>query len=119
MAEEFPWKYGEGELLKKLEAYLKSTYSQHYTKEDEEIQCFDAWMAMGDSWPTFRNTAVKYLWRYGKKNGHNPDDVMKALHYVFLMAHASQKEIPTRYMGGWIQSNTIVSSANVEPYYND
>jgi hypothetical protein len=41
-------------------------------------------MALGDAAPTFRNTALKYLWRYGKKNGNNRDDLMKALHYIML-----------------------------------
>jgi hypothetical protein len=52
--------------------------------EDKSIECFDAWIALGDSTPTFRNTAIKYLWRYGKKNGSNKKDLMKALHYIFM-----------------------------------
>ena len=82
-----PWKYNEGKIVNDLWDYLKSTYSEHYAVEDEEIQCFDAWIAMGDATPTFRNTAIKYLWRYGKKNGNNKKDLMKALHYIVLCLH--------------------------------
>ena len=82
------WKYNEGKIVNDLWDYLQSTYGEHYTTDDEEsIQCFDAWIAMGDATPTFRNTAIKYLWRYGKKNGNNKKDLMKALHYIVLCLH--------------------------------
>lgn len=83
----FPFKYNEDRIVGDLYEYLKSTYGEHYAVEDEEIQCFDAWIAMGDATPTFRNTAIKYLWRYGKKNGNNKKDLMKALHYIVLCLH--------------------------------
>lgn len=83
----FPWKYDEGKILADIEDYLKSTYGEHYTKNDSKIQCFDAWIALGDSGPTFRNTAMKYLWRYGSKGGKNKKDLLKALHYILLMLH--------------------------------
>ena len=80
-------KYDEEQILADLTEYLRSTYSEHYQSEDIDIECFDAWIAMGDSVPTFRNTAIKYLWRYGKKNGHNKADLLKAIHYIILMLH--------------------------------
>lgn len=84
----FPFKYSEEEIVNDLYQYLKSTYGEHYTTNAEDsIQCFDAWIAMGDATPTFRNTAIKYLWRYGKKNGNNKKDLMKALHYIVLCLH--------------------------------
>lgn len=86
---EFPFKYNEDKIVNDLYDYLKSTYGEHYTTDDAEdsIQCFDAWIAMGDATPTFRNTAIKYLWRYGKKKGNNKKDLMKALHYIVLCLH--------------------------------
>lgn len=82
------YKYAEDKVLADLKSYLDATYSQHYMTDDQEhmdnLQCFDAWIALGDATPTFRNTALKYLWRYGKKNGSNKADLMKALHYVML-----------------------------------
>lgn len=81
------WKYSEDQILGDLLQYLKSTYGEHYATEEDSVQCFDAWIAMGDATPTFRNTAIKYLWRYGKKNGNNKKDLMKALHYIVLCLH--------------------------------
>lgn len=78
------YKYAEDKILADLKAHLDKTYSEHYMTEDQSIECFDAWIALGDSTPTFRNTALKYLWRYGKKNGNNKKDLLKALHYVIM-----------------------------------
>ena len=81
------YKYAEDKILEDLKQYLDKTYGQHYKSEEAAIECFDAWIALGDATPTFRNTALKYLWRYGKKNGNNKDDLMKVLHYTFMMLY--------------------------------
>lgn len=80
------YKYSEDRIISDLKKYVDKTYSAHYST-DEDIQAIDAWIAMGDATPTFRNTAIKYLWRYGKKNGNNKDDLMKALHYIIFALH--------------------------------
>lgn len=81
------YKYSEDRIIKDFTSYIDATYSEHYSNEYENIQCFDAWIARGDSTSTFTNTAMKYLWRYGKKDGNNKKDLMKALHYVLLAMH--------------------------------
>jgi len=82
------YKYSEDKILSELKEYLDKTYGQHYATGDEtSLECFDAWIALGDSTPTFRNTAIKYLWRYGKKNGNNKADLLKAMHYVLMCLH--------------------------------
>jgi hypothetical protein len=78
------YKFAEDKIIRDFQAYIDKTYNQHYKTEEERIECFDAWIALGDSMPTFRNTALKYLWRYGKKGGSNKDDLMKTLHYVLM-----------------------------------
>lgn len=80
-------KYAEDKILSDLQKYLDSTYTEHYVTDDTAIECFDAWIALGDATSTFRNTALKYLWRYGKKNGSNKQDLLKALHYIMLMMY--------------------------------
>jgi hypothetical protein len=80
----FPYKYAENKIINDFHDYIDSTYREHYKTDDYNIECFDVWIAMGESTPTFRNTAMKYLWRYGKKNGSNKDDLMKALHYTLM-----------------------------------
>lgn len=88
------WKYSEDEILSDFRGYLASTYGEHYKSGSKEIECFDAWIALGDSTPTFRNTALKYLWRYGSKDGNNKKDLLKALHYIMLMLHVDHYKGP-------------------------
>ena len=78
------YKYAEDRIIAEFKAYIDKTYSEHYKTESNSVECFDAWIALGDSTPTFRNTALKYLWRYGKKNGNNKADLMKTLHYTLM-----------------------------------
>ena len=82
------YKYKEDQIISDFHAYIDKTYGQHYMTEEQNIECFDVWLALGDSMPTFRNTAIKYLWRYGKKHGSNKDDLLKVLHYVIMMLYA-------------------------------
>ena len=78
------YKYAEGQIIADFKAYIDSTYNQHYSDGETGLQAFDAWIELGDATPTFRNTALKYLWRYGKKNGNNKADLFKTLHYTLL-----------------------------------
>lgn len=78
------YKYAENRIIADFHDYIDNTYREHYKTDNYNIECFDAWIALGDSTPTFRNTALKYLWRYGKKNGNNKADLLKALHYTMM-----------------------------------
>ena len=37
--------------------------------------------------------AIKYLARYGKKNGKNRKDLLKAIHYVILLMSSEDEEL--------------------------
>ena len=78
------YKYAEDRIISDFKSYIDNTYNQHYKSQSKSVECFDAWIALGDATPTFRNTALKYLWRYGKKSGSNKDDLMKTLHYTLM-----------------------------------
>ena len=80
------FKYSEDVIVKDFMNYLKSTYGEHYNT-NKEMTCFDAWISLGDSTPTFKNTALKYMWRYGKKDGNNKKDLFKAMHYILMCLH--------------------------------
>lgn len=82
------YKYAEDEIIRDFTEYLNSTYGEHYMSDNEKVECFDVWLALGDSVPTFRNTAIKYLWRYGKKDGSNKKDLFKVLHYTLMCLYA-------------------------------
>ena len=74
---EIKYKYDEDKIIADFTKYINRTYTEHYKAEDS-VECFDAWIALGTASGTFRDTAMKYLWRYGKKGGNNKDDLMKA-----------------------------------------
>ena len=83
------WKYSEGKILREVEAYLSSTYNGHYVGEDNKIQTLDLIDSIGDAEAFCRSNAIKYLSRFGKKDGKNPKDLLKVIHYAFLLYHFS------------------------------
>ncbi len=83
------WKYSEGKILREVEAYLSGTYKGHYVGEDSKIQTLDLIDSIGDAESFCRSNAIKYLSRFGKKDGKNPKDLLKVIHYAFLLYHFS------------------------------
>mgnify|MGYP003128829036 FL=1 len=80
-------KYKEKEILGILEDYINSTYSAHYVSEKnaEDFQIQDLFSHIGIAEEFCRGAALKYLVRFGKKEGKNKKDLFKTLHYVVLM----------------------------------
>lgn len=85
------YKYNEDKYLEELKQYIDSTYNQHYVG-DGDIQTVDFWKSLGSLETTARDTSIKYLARYGKKNGRNKKDLLKSMHYIVLMLYASQED---------------------------
>ena len=83
------WKYNEDKTLKQIEEYLISTYKSHYTSETSKTQTLDLIESIGDAEPFTRSNAIKYLSRFGKKNGKSKMDILKAIHYCILLYHFS------------------------------
>lgn len=83
------WKYEEDKTLKELENYLIDTYRSHYTSKVSKTQTMDLIESIGDAEPFSRSNAIKYLSRFGKKNGKSKLDLLKAMHYCILLYHFS------------------------------
>lgn len=83
------WKYEEDKTLKELESYLTTTYNSHYTSEKSKTQTLDLIESIGDAEPFSRSNAIKYLSRFGRKNGKSKLDLLKAMHYCVLLYHFS------------------------------
>ena len=92
------YKYSEDIYIKDIQDYVDSTYGQHYVNDG--IQVVDVWKARGTLETTAADTAIKYIMRYGKKDGKNRKDLLKAVHYILLMMYADdntmEKKIETR-----------------------
>jgi hypothetical protein len=85
------YSYNEDTNIQLIKDYIDSTYNQHYVG-NKEIQTVDFWESLGTLSTTSRDTAIKYLSRYGKKEGRNKKDLLKAAHYIILMMYAHDKE---------------------------
>ena len=84
------WKYSEGQILREVEEYLSSTYKGHYVGGDQKIQTLDLIDSNGDAEAFCRANIIKYASRFGKKDGKNPKDLLKVIHYAFLLYHFSE-----------------------------
>lgn len=80
-----PNQYSEQETLNQLAEYIKSTYGRHYQQTDD-IQVLDL-MQGAEGLHFCKWNVVKYLMRFGKKDGFNKKDLLKASHYLTLMMH--------------------------------
>lgn len=83
------WKYAEDKTMKEIRDYLSSTYNSHYTSPDSKTQTLDLIESIGDAEAFCRSNAIKYLSRFGKKNGKSKQDILKAIHYCILLYHFS------------------------------
>ena len=88
------FKYDEDKILYDLIDYIGTTYSGHYAKAGG-LQGLDVWDALGSSVETCRDTAIKYLMRFGQKQGRNHKDLQKAIHYITLMMYFDKKRDET------------------------
>jgi len=79
-------KYNEKKIIDEVKEYIENTYTQHYSVgKDGKIQVQDLLRQLGIDRDFCQANAIKYLARYGKKNGKNRKDLLKAIHYVILL----------------------------------
>ena len=80
------YKYREDIMLDEAKNYIATTYGSHYTSTDG-IQTLDLIQGIGDAEAFCRSNAIKYLSRFGKKDGKSKVDILKAIHYCTLLYH--------------------------------
>ena len=89
--QEMVWKYGEGAVLADLRNHIVETYTSHYAGEQDDVQTIDVFAYRGTLATTSIDNAIKYLMRYGKKDGKNENDLIKAMHYLVLATAYERK----------------------------
>lgn len=87
-------KFDEDIIIKEIENHILSTYSNsyHYVNKNE-IQTIDVWEGLGSLQTTARDNAIKYLMRFGKKDGKNIKDLYKAIHNIMFMIYSCRNEL--------------------------
>jgi len=78
------YKFNEDSVMGNLSSYIDATYTQHYTNTNNNVQALDVYQARGTLTNTAIDNAIKYLMRYGKKDGLNQKDLLKAMHYIVI-----------------------------------
>ena len=78
------YKFDEGQTLDELREYIDKTYGGHYTS-GTGYDFLDIAKDMGIGRDFCHGNAIKYLIRYGKKEGYNRKDLMKAIHYIIVL----------------------------------
>ncbi len=63
--------------------YIISTYTQHYSKN--KIQTTEFIFDSGHGEGFCMGNIIKYAQRYGKKDGKNPKDLLKIIHYAIIL----------------------------------
>ena len=98
-------KYNEDKILDEVKKYISRTYDQHYSTTKDGFQVQDMLRQLGIDKDFCQANAIKYLCRYGKKDGKNRKDLLKAIHYIVLLmssedGNLSEEQIKQQIEGG-------------------
>ena len=87
-------KYNEQQIIEEIYRYIKGTYKQHYSATEDGMQVQDMLRHLDIDKDFCQANAIKYLCRYGKKDGKNRKDLMKAIHYIVLLLSSEDNNAP-------------------------
>lgn len=82
------YKFSEGAILDEIKEYIDSTYNGHYAGKTQVLE----WIMENLNGIDFlKGNILKYVVRFGKKEGNNRKDILKAIHYLILLLYFSSK----------------------------
>lgn len=84
------YKYNESNLLSELREYIDKTYGEHYSQN--KFQTTEFIIDNGHGVGFTAGNVIKYVQRYGKKEGRNRKDILKVLHYALIMLYVHDLE---------------------------
>ena len=83
--EDGDYKFHENRFLNELQAYIDSTYDEHYSRS--KFQATEFIIDGGHGVGFTVGNILKYAQRYGKKNGYNRKDILKIIHYAIILLY--------------------------------
>ena len=84
------YKFDEDKTLKEIKKYIDSTYDAHYSKS--KFQATEFILDSGHGEGFCIGNILKYVQRYGKKNGKDKKDLLKVIHYAIIALHINNME---------------------------
>lgn len=85
------YKRNEDKIIAGIKQYIDSTYSAHYSSSSGR-DVVDDWDDAGITKEMCLGNIIKYVKRFGKKEGYNPKDIMKIVHYSIFLLNELQNE---------------------------
>ena len=85
-------KYNEDQIMTNINNYIRSTYNEHYSVDKSGFQVQDMLRHLDIDKDFCQANAIKYLCRFGKKNGKNNVYLYKAVHYIVLLLDSLDNE---------------------------
>ena len=79
---EIEFKFKENKILTDIFDYITNTYGSHYAQSKK--QATEIIIDQGHGTGFCMGNILKYAQRYGKKDGHNKNDLMKVIHYAII-----------------------------------
>lgn len=93
MSSRIDYAFREDELIDEMMDYINSTYDAHYSQN--QYQSTEIIEDMGHGMGFALGNVIKYCQRYGKKAGHNRDDLKKVIHYGIIALAMHDNEHPS------------------------
>lgn len=93
MDEGINYKFHEDRILRELQAYIDSTYDEHYSRN--KFQATEFIIDGGHGVGFTIGNILKYAQRYGKKNGYNRKDILKIIHYAIMLLYIHDTDAHT------------------------
>ena len=84
------YKFNEDKILQTIKEHIDSTYTEHYAKN--KYQATDIVVDSGHGEGFCLGNIIKYAIRYGKKEGKNPQDLLKIIHYAIIALYLNREQ---------------------------
>ena len=84
------YKFNEDKILQTIKEHIDSTYTEHYAKN--KYQATDIVVDSGHGERFCLGNIIKYAIRYGKKEGKNPQDLLKIIHYAIIALNVNSND---------------------------
>ena len=84
------YKFNEDKILQTIKEHIDSTYTDHYAKN--KYQATDIVVDSGHGEGFCLGNIIKYAIRYGKKEGKNPQDLLKIIHYAIIALNVNSND---------------------------